>query len=254
MRECLQDWNEPRGEFRRLVAFSRIQRILLLFQMQMDPIAEWRRLTGLYNQMSEIELYELDARREDLTELARQVLRDEIGKRKLPEPTVMAEGKKPFIQIAPPDAANWPFAAGDGDSESILEEDSLPREYTWKTLLCECDEREEAWQIYEVLRRAGIDAWLEGPRSSRSLDVTALRVLVAADQLDRAIEIAKQPIPREIVELSRMEIPEFELPRCPACATEEPVLESVEPANTWRCERCGKQWQDAVESQPSFEA
>jgi len=69
-------------------------------------------------------------------------------------------------------------------------------------------------------------------------------VVVAADQLEQAIEIANQPIPKEIVEESKAEVPEYVPPSCPKCGAEDPVLESAEPTNAWLCEACGAQWSD----------
>ena len=70
--------------------------------------------------------------------------------------------------------------------------------------------------------------------------------MVAADQLDQAREIAARPIPKEIVEQSKMQTPEFEPPVCPNCGAGDPVLESVDPVNSWRCEACGKEWSESA--------
>ena len=73
------------------------------------------------------------------------------------------------------------------------------------------------------------------------------RILVAADQFDQAREIASQPIPQAIVEQSKMQVPDFEPPVCPSCGADDPILEGADPVNSWRCERCGKQWTDPAE-------
>jgi ribosomal protein S27E len=99
--------------------------------------------------------------------------------------------------------------------------------------------------LREALRRAGIDSWLEAP-GRYVVEALGPRLLVAADQLEEAIEIARQPIPREIVEWFNTDVPEFIPPKCPQCGTEDPVLESAEPTNSWLCEACGKQWSDPV--------
>jgi ribosomal protein L37AE/L43A len=70
--------------------------------------------------------------------------------------------------------------------------------------------------------------------------------MVAADQLEAAIEIAARPIPKEIVEESQLDPPEFEPPSCPKCGAGDPVLEGVAPVNSWRCEACGNRWTEAV--------
>ena len=46
-------------------------------------MAEWQRLTQLYREMGDGELEALDADKDDLTEVAQQVLSDEIRKRGL---------------------------------------------------------------------------------------------------------------------------------------------------------------------------
>jgi len=115
------------------------------------------------------------------------------------------------------------------------------QEFSWKVLLCECDTSAEAWQISQVLKRAGIDNWIEGVNSRWG---GYPKVLVAADQLEEATRIANQPIPADIIEDSNQEIPEYETPTCPKCRAEDPVLESAEPNNSWLCEACGAQWTD----------
>jgi len=62
--------------------------------------------------------------------------------------------------------------------------------------LCECEEREEAWQIREVLRQAGIESWIEGQGSRVWDGMGNPRILVAADQFEQAREIATRPIPQ----------------------------------------------------------
>jgi hypothetical protein len=127
--------------------------------------------------------------------------------------------------------------------------DDGPHEYSWKTELCTCDTREEAWQMGQVLGRAGIDSWIQQPRGSGGLD--GPRVMVGADQLEHARAIAAQPIPQDIIDESREldDAPAYENPKCPKCHAPDPTLESVEPSNNWLCESCGYTWSDpAVEN------
>jgi hypothetical protein len=213
--------------------------------MQDNPAADWQRLTEHYREISDEELQELAADFVDLTEAAQQVLRNEMRNRGMDEPQAVYEAARRPAAVAPlrwassvdPDAG-----AMDEDASGANEDDDRPREFTWKTALCECDNVAQAWQIYEVLRQAGIESWIERPGSRYSLDISYPRVLVAADQLEEAQAIAAQPIPQEIIDLSKMDMPEFEAPKCPKCGAEDPVLESVEPTNTWLCEACGKRW------------
>jgi hypothetical protein len=221
----------------------------ILRLMRADPIEEWRRLREHYASMSDEELQELALDFVDLTEGAQQALRDEMKSRLLPDPKAPGDASKTSIA---PIAPQWDTGADQSestDAENASEEDEdgdLPREYTWKTLLCECNESAEAWQIYEVLRRAGIQSWLERPRSGWS--VSGPRVVVAADQLDQAREIAARPIPQEVIDDSKADPGEFVLPVCPKCGAGDPLLEGVEPFNSWLCEACGKRWSDSPEA------
>jgi hypothetical protein len=116
-------------------------------------------------------------------------------------------------------------------------------------MLRECEDPEEAWQICEALKQAGIESWIEGPGGSYSpypqLDQRSPRILVAADRFEEARAIAAKPIPKEIVEQCKMQAPEFEPPVCPKCGAGDPVLEDVDPFNTWRCEACGNLWTES---------
>jgi hypothetical protein len=123
---------------------------------------------------------------------------------------------------------------------SELDEEADAKEFTWKTLLCECDSKEQALAICQALTKAGIENWYERPGSRAG--VWGPRVAVAADQLDEAREIAARPIPQDVIDDFGTEAPEFVPPKCPKCGAEDPVLESAEPTNTWLCEACGEQW------------
>jgi len=212
--------------------------------MQNDPRQEWERLTRLYAEMGDEELGEIAGDFGNLTQAAQSILRDELRKRRLPEPAAKKEEaeKDPrpvFGRWGEGIEAQAPQAS---DSDDDDDDDGRPHEYTWKTLLCECEERERAWQISEVLKQAGIESWIEGPLSQD--DLTWPRVLVAADQLDEARAIAARPIPQEIIDQSKVKAEDFVAPACPQCGAEDPLLESVEPVNAWRCEVCDAAWTD----------
>jgi ribosomal protein L37AE/L43A len=217
---------------------------VILFSMRADPMAEWQRLTELYREMGDGELEELDAGKDDLTDVAKQVLRDEIRKRGLDEPR---EPSTEPNQTGSFGASKW----GTGDDAAVGEEaaeaSDPPREYTWKTFLCEREDPEETWQIREVLRQAGVESWLENPGYYVVPGASIPRIMVAADQLEKACEIVAKPIPQEIVEQSKMQIPDYEPPACPGCGAADPILEGADPVNAWRCEGCGKQWTEASE-------
>jgi hypothetical protein len=212
--------------------------------MQRNPIEDWQRLAQLYREMGDVELLELDDAIGDLTEVAQQVLRDEMKKRGLSRPGAANKAPEPLADAA------WDRDDDSPAAEDEPEEGDLPHEFTWKTPLCECEDAEQAWQLRAALGKAGIESWLDGQGYRVAREISNPRILVAADQLEQAREVAAQPIPQEIIELSKAPAEEFELPVCPRCGADEPVLESVDPVNTWLCESCGAQWADPAEEQP----
>ena len=227
--------------FVRLIMRPTERKGAILRPMQADPIEEWRKLRELYSEMSDEELHELAIDFVDLTESAQQVLRDEMKNRGLGEPRAAGDASKDSARLTPP---GWDPDVSRTNAAGANREGGLPHEYTWKTLLCECINGEEATPIRLALRQAGIQSWIEGPGSRNSWDILNPRILVAADQLEQAREILSRPIPQSIVEESKIEVPEFEFPVCPKCGAEDPVLESADPANSWLCEECGNQWTD----------
>jgi hypothetical protein len=220
--------------------------------MQQDPMEEWRRLTTLYSEMGDIEIRELAIQINDLTETAQQILRDELKKRGIAE-------RRPsgllFPSLSPHDVRDRrtishfvPATAKVAGSEQEEEEDDDGlREYTWKTLLCECQDLAEARAVARVLMGAGIESWIERPQQYY-VDPSSPCVKVAADQLEHAKAVLAHPIPQELIEEQREleAAPPYEVPRCPKCKAEDPTLESVEPANNWLCESCGYTWSDPI--------
>jgi hypothetical protein len=211
--------------------------------MQTDPMQTWRQLTAHYAQMSEGELINLAEDLPDLTDMARQVLRDEMRKRGLGDPQNYAANQSNPASAQTKTGSGSRLAASSSAPGSSL---------VWKTLLCECSNREEAWQISEVLRRAAIENWIDGaqvfytPLPEMDMSDHRLRVLVASDTLDAARAVLASPIPQDIIEQSKAEQAEYEPPVCPSCGAPDPLLEDVDPANSWKCEVCGRQWTEAV--------
>jgi hypothetical protein len=213
--------------------------------MQPNPAQEYQRLSRLYNEMSEGELEELAAGFSDLTEFAQPILRDEMKKRGLGDPSAIqaaaAQAKTTF--------GGWTQSADpDGDDE-VTDDADAPVAYTWKTPLCECEGKDQAFQTSEVLRRAGIESWIDQPGSTfgtRSVATNVIRILVAADQLEEARALIAEPIPQDIIDQSREKPEDFVPPTCPKCGAEDPTLESVDPTNSWLCESCGAQWRDST--------
>ncbi len=238
--------------------------------MQVDPIAEWQRLTEQYRKMSEEELGELAFDIDSLTDTAQQVLRSEMNSRGLGRPQTANNAPKfsGFSRSAQPDSVFAHPSAQSGFEEATDAADATSRQSIRRLPLCECSDWKQAWQICAMLKADAIESWIQDSRAdpedsllyspemgppSALFTPHAFRVVVAADQLAEAREVAAQPVPREIAKASEMSVPEFTAPRCPACGAEDPVLESVNPANSWRCEQCGREWTDSLPD-PTLEA
>jgi ribosomal protein L37AE/L43A len=226
--------------------------------MHGNPAEEWQQLTEHYHKMWDEELNRLAEDFGSLTEISQQVLRTEMRNRGLPDPLAPGQASRSPFRLAPSPVAPRFSSSVDPDSagSQIPDSDSQdenegPHDFTWKTPLCECETTDQARQIQEVLKRAGIDSWVERPGTRWASSVP--RVVVAADQLEEAIQIASRPIPQDILEQTTVEVPEFEPPKCPQCGAEDPVLEAVDPFNTWLCEACGSEWTepaDGIEAEP----
>jgi hypothetical protein len=289
--------------------------------MPESPDQEWRRLTAHYAQMWDDELLNLAAGYNDLTDMAKQVLRDEMRKRNLADPAAPPQPPKPgrpsalgpswapvglafdddlqilrrryagmldrdllheatgYNQIPPAGqqalceemrrrdlgdpislAADYDYthpeslARTEAEVNARLESRRAlhgeeERDYTWMTPLCDCVSRREAMQRLAMLSRARIQWQFFDPDRGRSDPTTArldYRILVPADELEEALAIIAQPIPQDIIDESKMETPEFEMPRCPRCHSEEPTLVGTEPSNQWHCESCGNEWADPI--------
>lgn len=214
--------------------------------MQAEPMEEWRRLTALYSDMGDVEIRELADQINDLTPTAQQILRNELQKRGFSGSGSKTDNASVDSPADPDASVHWEPANYTYAFSKVPDENDGPHEYTWKTELCIFNTPEEAWQLGEALRRAGIDSWIRGPSNRAGLDGS--RLLVAADQLDQARAVAAKPIPQDIIDASREtdEAPPYENPRCPKCGAQDPTLESVEPSNNWLCESCGYTWSDPV--------
>ena len=228
--------------------------------MAIEHAEESQRLTNYYAQMYDGELQQLAENPSDLTDIARQVLETELKKRGLDRESQSKAQR------------NSTFASDPGPAD-VAENDSQEGEeveFTWKTDLCTCNDWAQGQLLRETLHRAGIQSWTDPPYAqSYGRD---FKILVAADQLDEALKILEQPLPQNILDDSKTEVPEFELPTCPHCGAPDPILEmtgeateeavgeaigdepveeagqeAAEPANSWVCEACGARWRDSME-------
>jgi hypothetical protein len=216
--------------------------------MKPSAAEEWQRLTKVYSEMSDGQLLELAESYGDLTEIAQPILRDEMKKRGLADP---ASAKQPAAS-AKAVFGGWSAAlserndAGDPPADESDEGTAEEHyEYTWKTELCARGTYEEAWQVAEMLRLAGIESWpdRQGDKwGARTVAAEPVCVLVAADRLDEARAVIAQPVPQDIIDQSREKPEDFVPQVCPRCGASDPTLEFVEPIDSWVCEDCGARW------------
>ena len=214
----------------------------------------------MYRGMYDDELINLVADREDLTDIARQVLNLELKRRGLGDLShavparAMPEPKRERRAALMGNQGGAPQIVLDYRKTKDIE---APLEYTWKTPLCECESMEQARQLSETLRHAGVESWIDEPGAGfrykdfvyTGSELSNPRVMVAADQLEQARAIAANPISKEVAEESKRQVPEFEMPKCPRCGAGDPALEGVNPFNSWRCEACGQQWTESGEAE-----
>jgi hypothetical protein len=201
--------------------------------------------------MGDVEIRELAAQIGDLTETAQQVLRDEMKKRGIGEhrPS-QSSGSNAGVYSG----VHWDDREDSYRSLNAETDVGATSSFTWKTGLCRCDSIDEAAQRGEMLRRAGIESWVQRPGARfvvpwiSELGVGDIQLNVAADQLDEARAVISQPVPQDIIALLEEQdaTPPYEIPRCPRCKAEDPTLESAEPSNNWLCETCGYTWSDPM--------
>ena len=169
-------------------------------------------LAQLYGAYGDEELRQLALTFGDLTEVAQQALKAEFARRGV----AMPSPEKP--ESAP---------------TGILIDAGKDNTFEFNDL-------EDAYLAQSVLRSAGIES--EVPTSELgSIDVP--RLIVAPDDANAAQLILSRPTHN-----ASEEDMVFVEPACPKCGTTDPLLESVEPNNQWRCESCGHLWSDPAVS------
>jgi hypothetical protein len=162
-------------------------------------------LAQRYATYSNTELNDLALTLSDLTAPAQQALKAEFGRRNLPLPS--ANPAQP-VAAPEPDAPEYVFEFNDFD---------------------------EAYVAQSILRSAGIESEIP---NSEIIAVDTPRLIVGPDDYNAAQLILSQAPTAASDEVG------FSGPPCPNCGVPDPVLESVEPTNQWRCEACNHIWSD----------
>jgi rubrerythrin len=188
--------------------------------------AQYRELTELYSSYGDDELIALGRGIADLTETAQEALKGELAKRGLT------------------------ISASEPEVREALSEDELADLRAYAELApAECtfefEEGPGASAAYLALTEAGIDSVVLAS-SSANFGLRGPRVVVAPQDAERAAAILSHPLAERFRSEAEQAPEEFDLPRCPACGSEETLLESAEPVNEWRCDDCGKTWLEEI--------
>ena len=214
-------------------AFSTPDLSYHLAPMADTPEQEQRRLSELYGHMTEGELREIAGDAVDLTDMARQLLIEEIGKRGLD------------IRLAEAEAVSI-FEAR--DMVTLRQFRDLP----------------EALLAKGVLNSAGIECVLVDDNMVRmdwfiSNLLGGIRLQVTRDDVEEAATVLSAPIPEgfDIEGLER-----YQQPQCPRCGSFDIAHHSgldkrfallglwfaipiPVPRNEWTCQTCGSVWRDS---------
>jgi hypothetical protein len=181
-------------------------------------LQQYSDLTQLYSTYSDGELNNLALTFSDLTEVAQLALRAEFTHRGL----------------AMPVPTKQPSHAAADDAESALRgfAANAPQE-----CILEFADLEDAYLAQSVLKSAGIPSVIP---TSEIAAIDTHRLIVGPSDAQSAQLILSRPNA-----LGSDEDATFATAVCPQCGTPDPLLESVEPANQWRCEACNHTWQDS---------
>jgi len=205
----------------------------------LDPGTEWRRLSELYGRMGDEELLGLAREQLELTDVAREALRNEMAQRKLKVQPEARPKPAPMPETLP-------------DSPYYEDRRLVEIATVWSLA--------DALQLQQLLGGAGIPFFM-GPEKATGVDgVTSnfangvgVRIMQVglpwAAPAMRHYEPEDDPTPKETEELEELPV------RCPKCHSTEVVFEGLtsEPAMAtdeasqkykWSCDSCGLRWVD----------
>ncbi len=112
--------------------------------------------------------------------------------------------------------------------------------------VAECRTVDDAQFGVYLLSERGIRSGILVPGDKMDLRLPQIKVAPEDEELAR--RVLAEPVPPGMREDYNAE-PEIDVPPhpcCPACRSDEVVLDGIELGNQWRCERCGKAWTEIV--------
>jgi len=224
---------------------------------KLDPVKERQRLADFYAGQLDGELEKVAEEAYELSDLARETLKAELGKRGL---------NVALVEHAPIPVKKAP-EPGDPPEEDA-QEPAIPQEEF-------ADVEDEDGDLVTLRRfrdlpvallskgsldSAGIDCVLVDDNIVRldwlwSNSMGGVKLQVASDDVEPAEEILSQPIPKHF-EVSG--VGDYEQPHCPKCGSLDINFRENEPAayvslyffpipfrrRAWRCHSCNVEWED----------
>lgn len=182
----------------------------------MSETQQYADLVQTYAGFGDVELKNLALTFNDLTEPAQRALKAEFARRSLAMPSASQNA-------SPESDAGSPLQGFAADA---------PEDCTF-----EFTDIEEALMAQSLLRSAGIESVVP---TSEIGSVDTPRLVVAPADVHTTELILSRPTHTG----SEDEVG-FVEPVCPKCGMPDPLLESVEPTNQWRCEACNHLWSDS---------
>ena len=244
------------------VAYFRVQMALI------DHPGEWLRLTDHYRRMTDGELMAIARDREQLTEIARQILAIELSARRL---KVEAENPRPpaFRGASPttPDAPQQngelrssaqptPPVPASGQEQSHGETAADPYAEDRKLVeLLTIWSLRDAMQVQRLLDVAGIPFYM-GAENATGVDAvtsnfaTGVSVKIMRIGLPWARQALGHYEPKDEPESEKETLDEAVDVRCPRCRTTDIIFHEEVPSDgasrkyKWKCDVCGNQWED----------
>ena len=219
-----------------------------------DPEQERRRLAEFYSRRMDGQLERVAKEAYDLTDIAREVLREEFARRgldvQLAEFRPVPPAPPALLGDPPPEPSAEEASAGNGELElrkmiTIRQFRDLP----------------EALLAKGSLDSAGIECALVDDNMVRmdwfiSNFIGGVKLQVQPDEVEAAIEVLDQPIPEGFDVAG---VGQYQQPHCPRCQSLDVNFQEVAPAaflttmvsmpipfhrRAWRCHSCDAEWED----------
>jgi hypothetical protein len=229
---------------------------------------EWLRLSEHYRGMTDGELIAIARDRSQLTEIAQQILAQELSQRKLDvepeklrgEPGAKAQGatRNPHPNVAKNAPLGWgtrtqPVDRNTGDSACVGDPYAEDRKLV--ELLTVWSLR-DARQVQSMLDGAGIPFFMGEEKATDFDSVTSnfstgVTVKVMRIGWPWALQALAHYEPKDVPEWEKRDWEKEVAVRCPSCRSKDIVFEELvktangaSPKYKWTCSVCGNEWRD----------